>query len=1506
MSGIKKKYLILSVISVFSALILTGIFRALTASAYVEIDAQKGMTFYTNSTEAAIPLKNVNENMLAITACADLNGALKLSEKINVNENSTELKINTGKWNENEESKDFYIAFSGIDSDIDESAFTDYIPQEDEFTVVFNEKEYVFKRVTIIFDDIAPQILSVQETVNDDKSVTLSVSAEDEGGAGISKFSFNGGEWIKDNCYTFYGGGLIKIYAMDSAGNVSEEFNYSLDMSAPKLTVSVDGDGICYDGVYEKAVIKVSAEDDCTMPGSFMFSIDNGTSWQNESSFIVDKNGNYTVLAKDESGRTSDSVAEVSIINKAPEIQFENIDKIEGWRNEKSFSFEFYVTDESEIEVKQIKISSDERLVTELNHADNNENKFSVTVELNEDINADEIVSLKTEIDITVTDSFNASKTESVKINMDFESIRVESVDFESDWTNEDVNVVIEASHKASGLKCVKIISGYESEDIYFNGNKAEFKVRCNENEVFSGSINYRILDNAGNSYEDSITVKIDKKKPVISSVNYKVIDENGGNKDSNFIKNGDSLMISVNISEEGSGCRSDKITAYMDENKKAPIMLEPEDNNNAVYTTVIKIDNRKLEWLEDDKSLELKCAEIYDNAGNYNESSLDTASGIRYYAPLEFDSMDFYYRASDNDMLAKDGDIIEIGFVSGHKVNIEDFIGFDKTGARFEWTEKKNNDNRYVYKGKYTVRNSPENDNKYFYSEICLTDDAGNRLMPDISKSLGKILYYAPISDGFSKLSFDSGNTVNKNYARNGNRITISFKTTHPVNVSEEMIAGQNVKFSSKDKMHWKASYKIEQGDVEDNTDIAFSFKLTDSAGNKEFVVTQDNAADIRYLAPIQINGLKMLSDNEKADFKGAKNGDTITVSFSTNHPVYLTDTTIAGKDAEFHSEDNIKWTANITAESGIAEDMDYISLSFTVNDKAGNNAVKQTEKNLTSNKVQYYAPIAVSDVKIISSNAKDSNKYVKDEDEITVSFISNHEIELLSASVAGQTPEISSYQTDGINRRYELKYTIKNGDIPDQSIIQFRFTAADFANNDPVTVISESFEEINQITYYSPISASASVRSGNRNESYVNNGGRITVSGTANHPVTPRSAVIMGKNAQVLGRNSDRFSVYYDIDENENSMTEGNASFSYTLEDNAGNELRVSSVSDGSSVVYDRTQPVMTAEYDNVSFTNNSVTYKFTFSDTHLSFNDISVKVNGEEQITDNERNSLTGTVFTKEITLDTDNNYRITSSVRDMADNEAFPEIEVKMTIDKTDPEIRTLKINPDTPEIYRSSFSIKEHFEIDEKNLREVICTVTNADGTVDWDINVPVRKDGKNTVYLMAADMAGNISKAVTYDFYIDGTAPKPVVIETKTGKLLNQGEKADFNIEANLKISLEALHIEGISQPDEFTSLYITDLNGNVIADLLQDHEIEKGIYNFELSESGSYTLCAQTKDQVGNTTGIIEYPFVITEKSMLERIIDNKLFAAGIASAGGLCIFGGVYNILFRKRKVD
>lgn len=118
--------------------------------------------------------------------------------------------------------------------------------------------------------------------------------------------------------------------------------------------------------------------------------------------------------------------------------------------------------------------------------------------------------------------------------------------------------------------------------------------------------------------------------------------------------------------------------------------MLEPEDNNNAVYTTIIKIDNRKLEWLEDDKSLELKCAEIYDNAGNYNESSLDTASGIRYYAPLEFDSMDFYYRASDNDMLAKDGDIIEIGFVSGHKVNIEDFIGFDKTGARFEWTEKK------------------------------------------------------------------------------------------------------------------------------------------------------------------------------------------------------------------------------------------------------------------------------------------------------------------------------------------------------------------------------------------------------------------------------------------------------------------------------------------------------------------------------------------------------------------------------------------------------------------------------------------------------------------------------------------------------------------------------------------------------------------------------------------------------------------------------------------------
>lgn len=1505
MSGIKKKYLILSVISVFAALILTGIFRTLTANAYVEIDSQKGLTFYTNNTEAAIPLKNVNADMLAIVACADINGSLKLNEKINVYKNSTELKINTGEWNEDEKSKDFYIAFSNIDSDIDESAFTDYIPQEDAFTIVYKEKEYVFKRVTIIFDDTAPQVIGVKETINDDKSVTLSVSAEDESDAGISKYRFNNGEWIKDNCYTFYGGGLIKIYAMDSAGNVSKEFNYKLDMSAPKLTVRVYGDGKCNNNVFEKAVIEVSAEDDCTLPENFMFSIDNGASWQNKSSFIVDKNGNYTVIAKDESGRTSDSVAEVSIINKAPEIQFENIDHIENWRNEKSFSFKFNVIDESVIEDKQIKISGDERLDIVLNSYENN--KFSVTVELNEDINADEIVSLETNIYVTVTDIFNASKTESVKINMDFENIRVKSIDYERDWTNEDVNVVIETSNKASGLKCVEIISGYESEDIYFKGNKAEFTIHCNENEVLTGLIKYRILDNAGNSYEDSITVKIDKKKPVISSVNYKVIDENGGNKDSNFIKNGDTLMISVDISEEGSGCKSGKITAYLDENKKTPIMLEPEErNNNAVYTAVIKIDNKKQNWLEDDKPLELKSAEIYDNAGNHSESSLDMTSGIKYYAPLEFDSMNFYYRTSDNDMLAKDGDIIEIGFISGHKVNIEDFIGFGKTGVRFEWYENKNNDNKYVYKGKYTVRNSPENDNEYFYSEICLTDDAGNILIPDITESLGKILYYAPISNGFSKLCFDSGNTVNKNYARNGNSITISFETTHPVNVSEEMIAGQNVKFSSKDKMHWKALYKIEQGDVEDDTDIAFSFKLTDSANNKDLVITQDNAADIRYLAPIQVNGLKMLSDNEKADFKGAKNGDRITVSFSTNHPVYLTDTTIAGRNMEFHSEDNINWTADIIAESGIAEDMDYISLSFTVNDKAGNNTVKQTEENLTSDKVQYYAPIAISNVKIISSNAKDINKYVKDEDEITVSFISNHEIELSSASIADRTPEISAYQADGINRRYELKYTIKNGDIPDQSIIQFRFTANDFADNDPVTIISESFEEINMITYFSPISASASVRSGNRNESYVNNGGRITVSGTANHQVTPESAVIMGKNAQILGRNSDRFSVYYDINENENSMTEGNVSFYYTLADNAGNELYVNSVSDGSRVVYDRTQPVMTAEYDNVSFTNNSVTYKFTFSDTHLSFNDISVKVNGVEQITDNERNSVSGTVFTKEITLDTDNNYRITSSVRDMANNEAYPEIEVKMTIDKTDPEISTLNINPDKPEIYRSSFSIKDHFKIDEKNLREVICTVTNADGTVDWNINDPVKNDGKNTVYLMAADMAGNISKAVTYDFYIDGTAPKPVVTETETGKFLNQSEKADFNIKANLKISLEALHIEGISQPDEFTSLYITDISGNIIADLLQDHEIEKGIYNIELNKSGSYTLYAQAKDQVGNTSGIIEYPFVITEKSILERIIENKLFAAGIASAGGLCIFGGVYNILFRKRKVD
>jgi hypothetical protein len=170
--------------------------------------------------------------------------------------------------------------------------------------------------------------------------------------------------------------------------------------------------------------------------------------------------------------------------------------------------------------------------------------------------------------------------------------------------------------------------------------------------------------------------------------------------------------------------------------------------------------------------------------------------------------------------------------------------------------------------------------------------------------------------------------------------------------------------------------------------------------------------------------------------------------------------------------------------------------------------------------------------------------------------------------------------------------------------------------------------------------------------------------------------------------------------------------------------------------------------------------------------------------------------------------------------------------------------------------------------------------------------------------MIAADMATNTSEPVSYDFYIDGTNPKALVKEARTGEVLEAEDQKTFTEEADLKIRLESLHMQGITAPDKWESLKLYDQSGQMVADLLKEQKGKNGTYTAKLTKLGDYSLKVKAVDEVGNDTGEIAYPFTVAEKTVFQKFYENTpLFVISVIFLP-LLICALIF--LLRKRRRD
>lgn len=1025
---------------------------------------------------------------------------------------------------------------------------------------------------------------------------------------------------------------------------------------------------------------------------------------------------------------------------------------------------------------------------------------------------------------------------------------------------------------------------------------------KCNEGYeiAFRGEhkVKVRAIDAAGNvSKEIERMVGPDSEPPVIQDISISKVEENPANNDVDYVKLGDKFKVSFNLYDRsGILDQSVKINInsveivgknlgggnYEAEFQVAEKNSTPPADESSETPSEESTEPMNLVAGEDDKPFEFKIF-FADSKGNSNKDNPESQvsgkgkdSKVIYYAPIKatIDSFSSMKEQGDTS-LVKNGEKVRVTFTANHAVEIAE----GKIAGKNAEIKNIDGDNR-KWEAIYTIEGGELKDGENIAFSFKVKDAADNT--PLVIKELdteNKVTYMAPID--VKVTNFTSSNE-NKAYAKKGDKITVAFTANHEVKVDNISIAGQKLdssesskELTTKDHKTWTAVYEIKEGDLEDNSPIDFEFTVNDAAGNTPVSTKkQEDLNDITYMAPIKAT-ITAFSSNNKNSQTVARNGDRINLTFATTHPVKVSKLSIGGKElsGEAKSSDNMNWSVEYLVTPGDVKDQQLIAYSFTLTDAAANTPFSFTsgDDDMT---VKYFEPIMVSNLKIVSNNGIDGSKYAKDGDTITITFDTQHKTHISASKIAGKNIEFTSKNNEGKN--WTGKYSLKNGDIADLQQVSFQFKVDDEAANDTLSKDHESKDVTNKLKYYAPITVTASIASSGNNKDYAKNGDTIKVSFTTNHEVkVSSSAFFNGRSGRAGGNDTSTLTAEFTIPAGESVLKEDVVPFAISVEDPAGNTNSFSETNDGSKVIYDRTSPVAVISPAFNGFSGKALNVTVSCSDKNIDPKAVSVTLNGNELMSAAERAAAKAT-FDKEVNLQEEGEYHLKVVSTDMAGNKSDPNVGMKVILDMTNPKFTSMQLDLTKAITVKKGFIISEFIKIDENHIKSITCTLTDMIGSVEWDINKPIETDGKKTINLLAEDMAGNTSN-LTYDLYIDGTVPKPIIKESVTGRSLSPGDNVEpFISEMSLEVSLEKLHI-GSENPDRFTQLKLTDENGNLLEDILATQSPEEDGYKLAIKNFGKYNLVLEAEDDVGNITELTIYPFEFKDKSLMLKFYENK-----------------------------
>ena len=405
------------------------------------------------------------------------------------------------------------------------------------------------------------------------------------------------------------------------------------------------------------------------------------------------------------------------------------------------------------------------------------------------------------------------------------------------------------------------------------------------------------------------------------------------------------------------------------------------------------------------------------------------------------------------------------------------------------------------------------------------------------------------------------SSNNSDITKAKVGDEISISFTSSETIISPSANIAGNGATIIGGPTL-WQANYTMTAADLEGV--ILFSISgIIDPAGNTcSNVTSTTDASSVTFdkTAPV-VTVVSISSSN--ADPSKAKVGDIVTISFSSNEALLIPSATISGNGASI-SNGPLNWTGSYTMTASDPEGMVSFILS-NLKDLAGNSIVNISSVTDGSNvDFDKTAPV-ISPVSIVSNNPDPT--LAKIGNIITLTFSSSEDIVLPIVTVAGNPVIIS-----GGPAIWTADY-IMTGTDP-EGIVGFIISGvSDFYGNTTPNVTGTTDGTSVLFDRTDPSLTSVSIYSNNPDPTRAKVGNTITVDFTSSEQILTPSATISGSGALISGGPINWTATYIMT----GTDPEGPVSFNITdLSDLSGNTIAdIFSVTDGSSVIFDRTIP-------------------------------------------------------------------------------------------------------------------------------------------------------------------------------------------------------------------------------------------------------------------------------------------------------------------------------------------